>query len=292
MAKSAASSSLCLQETSYVLKTFSLGVTRVLLHEMAVSDFNRSGAGVNGKHAQGVIRRIFGQEGLCVWRYNRGLCLEPPPTDPLRYARHTNKFVAMQKSLLAEVELKPLRGAFCKSHLWHGLYTAKVGGRCYHDTGLPIVPNMEDAEVQQTWANGMWFETLQHEAWIKHPDAIKALMHGDNLDATFALAETEMALISAYFASCRLAVPGQGESFFDAVSRQVPLSGQFTEDVKTACYNFSKVIGEEQVQILTNAFQAYVNASEQVLGASMLTACTSVPEIAVWCKTAMCVANM
>ncbi|CAE7467263.1 unnamed protein product [Symbiodinium sp. CCMP2592] len=291
MAESAASSSLCLQEASYVLKTFFLGVTRVPLHEMAVADFNRSGAGVNGKHAQGVIKRIFGQEGLCVWRYNRGMCLEPPPTDPLRYARHTNKFVAMQKSLLAEVELKPLRGSFCKSHLWHGLYTAKVGGRCYHDTGLPIVPNMDDPEVQQTWANGMWFETLQHEAWNKHPNAIKALMHGDNLDAAFALAETEMALISAYFASCRVAVPRPGESFFDAVSRDGPVSGH-PDDVKVACFNFAKLLGEEQVEVLQNTFQTYVNASEQVLSAGTLTALTSLPEIAVWCRTSLAVANM
>ena len=177
----ASENALSLQETSYVLRTYSLGVTRIPLNEMACADFNRHGQGVNGKHAQSVVRRIFQEEGLQTWRYQRGLCIEPPPEDPLRFARFTNGYVKKQRELLAEVEERPLPGSFAKTHLWHSLHTAKVGGRCYWDTGLPLQANLEDPEVRQTFQSGMWYETLRYAAWQDRGPNIFRFWDGSNM---------------------------------------------------------------------------------------------------------------
>ena len=50
---------------------------------------------------------------------------------------------------------------------------------------------------------GLFFEEISYEAYVKHPKAINFLMDGENADASQALAETELSLIQCYFESCR-----------------------------------------------------------------------------------------
>ena len=281
-----------LQGAAFVLRHFSLGVTRVPLNCMSCASFNRHGAGVSGKHAQNVIRRIFSVEGLQVWRYRHGVCIQPPSHDPMQFSRFTNQYVKKQKDLLASVPDRPLPGAFCKTHLWHGLHTAATGGKTFYDTGLPVSPNMEDEEVATTISEGMWFQTLKYEAYEKHRDAIEALMTGDNLDAAYALAETEMSLIASYFKSCRIAVPKPGQTQYDAISEELFLGNNFTEELRVSAYNVAKVIGESQLELLVDAYQSYVNPTEQLLSHSMMTCLTKLPESLLWSKTALFVVNM
>ena len=99
-----------------------------------------------------------------------------------------------------------------------------------------------------TISEGMWFQTLKYEAYEKHRDAIEALMTGDNLDAAYALAETEMSLIASYFKSCRIAVPKPGQTQYDAISEELFLGNNFTEELRVSAYNFAKVIGESQLE--------------------------------------------
>ena len=42
---------------------------------------------------------------------------------------------------------------------------------------------------------GLFFEEISYEAYVKHPKAINFLMDGENADASKALAETELSLI-------------------------------------------------------------------------------------------------
>jgi hypothetical protein len=80
-----------LQEGSYVLKTFSKGVSRRRLETMASSFLNRRGAGVFGRHAHDIYKPIAGKDGLAVWRYGRGLMLSPNPDSPFENADFTNE---------------------------------------------------------------------------------------------------------------------------------------------------------------------------------------------------------
>ena len=281
-----------LQGAAYVLRHYSLGVTRIPLHNMACASFNRHGAGVSGKHSQNVVRRIFTVEGLQVWRYRHGVCIQPPASDPMEFSRFTNNYVQKQKDLLAAVAERPLPGCFAKTHLWHGLHTAAVGTKFYHDSGLPLVPNVEDEEVATTISEGMWFQTLKYEAYVSHKKAIEALMTGDNLDAAYALAETEMSLIASYFKSSRITVPMPGQTQFDAISESLFLGNNFSPDLRVAAYNFSKVIGEPQLELLVDTYQAYVNPTEQLLSHTMMACLTKLPEALLWSKTALFIVNM
>ena len=83
-----------LQEGSYVLKTYSKGVTRVPLEKMACSPINRGGLGVHGKHCHDLYAPIANRDGLAVWRYNRGLMLSPNPDKPFENADFTNDYVS------------------------------------------------------------------------------------------------------------------------------------------------------------------------------------------------------
>jgi hypothetical protein len=281
-----------LQKSTYVLKHYSLGCSRIPLEGMAIAYFNRGGDGVNGRHAQANFRRINDEEGFHVWRYRRGLCIQPDPADPLRHAIFTNQKVAKQRTLLAEVQERPLPGCFAKTHLWHALLTAKVGNKLYHDSGLPMVANESDEELQLTLTEGMWFETLRHTAHIEEKEGVEALMRGDNFDASFAMAATEIALIQSYFRSCRITVARPGESQWEAVRKQVAIGCSFSDEFKLAAYNFSKVIGEAQMALIADAFQAFVDPVEQMIGQSMLTIVTQLPSTALWLKAAFCITNL
>ena len=281
-----------LQGAAYVLRHFSLGITRIPLSSMACASFNRHGQGVNGKHAQNVVRRIFTAEGLQTWRYRHGVCIQPPPSDPLAYSRFTNEYVSKQRDLLAPVQDRPLPGSFCKTHLWHGLHTAAVGGKSYHDSKLPISPNLEDEEVAATLKEGMWFQTLKHDAYVHHQAAVEELMTGDNLDAAYALAETEMSLIASYFKSCRIEVPLPGQNQFEAITSKLLLGNAFSHDLQVSAYNFAKVICESQLELLIDAYQAFVNPTEQMLSHTMLSCLAKLPETLLWSKAVLFISNM
>ena len=287
-----AGASSALQGAAYVLRHFSLGITRIPLSNMSCASFNRHGQGVNGKHAQNVVRRIFTIEGLQPWRYRHGVCIQPPPSDPLAFSRFTNEYVAKQRDLLASVQDRPLPGSFCKTHLWHGLHTASVGGKSYYDTKLPVCPNMDDEELATTLKEGMWFQTLKYDAYEQHRAAVEELMTGDNSDAAFALAETEMSLIASYFKSCRIEVPLPGQTQFEAISAKLVLGNAFSHDLQVSAYNFAKVIGESQLELLIDAYQAFVNPTEQMLPHSALACLAKLPETLLWSKAVLLIANM
>ena len=281
-----------LQEGSYVLKTYSRGVTRRPLEKMACHPINRGGMGVHGKHCHDLFKPIATRDGLAVWRYNRGLMLSPNPADPFENADFTNKYVSTQRELLAPVTREHHPGAFSKTHLWHSHLTAKQGYFVYYMDGCPMVPNYGCAETALTMEQGLYFEETDYEAYVKHPKAIRYLMTGENDDAAIALAETEMALIRTYFESCKVAVGRPGMELWRCVDEYVGLGSRWSDSFKQSACDFANMLGESQMKHLVESYQYYVNPKVLLIGESQLQAAARMPAKYPWCKVAPIIANI
>ena len=281
-----------LQEGSYVLKTFSKGVTRCPLEKMACSPLNRAGLGVHARHCHELYEPIATRDGLAVWRYSRGLMLSPNPDKPFENADFTNAYVNNQRGLLAPVTREHHPGAFSKTHLWHSHLTAKQGTYVYYHTGAPMVPNYSCPETQETMEKGLFFEEIKYEAYVKHPQAIRFLMKGENDDAAMALAETEMALIRSYFDACKRAVPRPGMELWQSLDESVGQGSRWNEAFKRSACDFATLLGEEQMKMLVESYQYFVNPKTQHIGLSQLQAAVRMPSKFPWCKLAPVVANL
>ena len=283
---------MLLQESSYILKTYTRGVMRIKLENMACSPLSRGGAGVSGRHAHDVHRPIAERDGLVVWRYNRGICLAPNPKSPMDNSEFTNKYVETQRDLLCPVAKTALPGSISKTHLWHGLLTAKVGGYKYYKDGSPMVPNYSCTETKLTLEEGLLYETLEYEAYEKHPKAVVYLMQGENMDAAFAMAETEQALISSYFYSSRIMVATIGKDLFHTVDEAhldgAPWPGEF----KIAAFNWCNMVGPDQMKIFSECYQYFVNPKEFKIGAAQLNLSSKMPAAYPWCKLIHIIANL
>ena len=55
--------------------------------------------------------------------------------------------------------------------------------------------------------HGMYYEVIKWEAVSKHEGAVRQLIAGDNLDAAFALGQTDIALLEAIWASTKVLKP-------------------------------------------------------------------------------------
>ena len=261
------------------------GVRRVPLHQMACHPCNRGGMGVTGKHAHAVARRIVDVEGFAPFRYKFGICIEPNPDDLLENARFTNAYVEKQAKLLAPVAMTPLPGAIAKTHLWHGLWTmtSPGGGFFWEDTSDPMVPNRKDKRLMETLSEGMFFEVLPYEAYSNHRSAVEALMNGDNLDAAFAMAEHEVALIQSYFRTCRLVTPAPGETHFDAVVKMSGVVGaRFCREDRVRCFNLAKLLGDEQMAIIADTHSGWVRPSVVTLAPKTAGAVAEIADDALW----------
>ena len=281
-----------LQEGSYVLKTYSKGVTRVPLEKMACSPINRGGLGVHGKHCHDLYQPIANRDGLAVWRYNRGLMLSPNPAKPFENADFTNEYVSRQRELLAPVSREHHPGAFSKTHLWHAHLTAKQATFVYYDTGCPMVPNYSCPETAETMDKGLFFEEIQYEAYVKHPQAVLFLMKGENDDAAVALAETEMALIRSYFDACKRVVLRPGVELWQCLDEAVGQGSRWNDDFKRCACDFASLLGTTQMKMLVEAYQYYVNPKTMKIGLSQLQLAARMPSKFPWCKLAPIVANM
>ena len=283
---------MMLQEGSYVLKTYSKGVTRRPLEKMACSFLNRRGVGVFARHAHDIYKRIATKEGLAVWRYNRGLMLSPNPDKPFENADFTNEYVARQRGLLAPVTREHHPGAFSKTHLWHSHLTAKQGSFVYYMDQSPMVPNYGCPETAITMEHGLFFEEIAYEAYIKHPKAIDFLMDGENADASQALCETELSLIQCYFDSCRIVVPAPGVELWKAIDEEKGIGSTWTESYKKAVCDFASLIGPSQMKVLVESYQYYINPKVMRLGKDQLKAVARMPSQYPWCKISIVVANI
>jgi hypothetical protein len=283
-----------LQECTHVLKHYSQGCSTIRLEDMAVHPLNRNGTGVGGRHSQNTVRRICDKEGFAEWRYKRAICLAINPADPFENTRFTNNYVVKQKTLLASVADVPLPGSIAKCHLWHGLLTLKCGQYKYYDTNLPMYTNRDDAVLAMVLRNGLLYERLDHEAVVKHKDAVLNLMNGDNLDAAYAVAQTEVALIAAYFHSCRIITPKPGQVFWDAVCQEVDptLGNKFSDNLKMAAYSFASTVGPEQLHMLVDIYQYFVDPKVFEIGVNNLQAVADMPAAAGWCKIAAIIINI
>lgn len=281
-----------LQEGSYVLKTYSKGISRRRLETMAASCLNRRGAGVFGRHAHDIYKPIAGKDGLAVWRYGRGLMLSPNPENPFENADFTNDYVARQRNLLAPVTREHHPGAFSKTHLWHSHLTAKQGSFVYYDDKKPMVPNYGCSETAITMEHGLFFEELDYEAFVKHPKAIGFLMDGENADASQALSETELSVIQCYFESCRKVVVRPGLELWQAVDEETGLGTTWNDDYKRAACEFSSLIATDQMKMLVAAYQFYMNPKVMRIGQAQLKAASRLPAKYPWCKLAPIIANI
>lgn len=276
------------QSGAYVLKHYSRGLRRRQVEDCAAAFFNRE---IVMKHSQNNWKRICEEEGFHLHRYRRGLLIEPPENDPLVHSRHTNKCVACYPGRLAPVRDAALPGVFGKTHLWHAFYSAKKGGCTYHDSGLPMILNTGDETMMEHADEGMWFELIEWRAYVEHPQAVCQLMEDDNYDACYALACTEIALHHSYFRSCRLPLP-ENTTQWEHVQALAKNHGNFQDDFKLATFNFVKVIGEEQMAMISDAYHAYVDASAQSIPVPMLVSLTLLPATTAWFKACIYIANM
>lgn len=287
---------LFLEESGQILKDYSLGVTRVPLEEMGCAPFNRNGEGVSGKHVHTIIKRIVKEQGLVPYRYRAGLALAVNPNDPLAVSRFTNDYVRKQSDMLATVAEKPLHASFAKTHLWHGLWTLKQGGKCFDGTGEPmeVAPGHGDKELAETLRHGMLYEVLRYEAYEKYPQAVEAMMSADNFDHAQGLADTEMTLLVRYFHVGSSVVVPQGMDHFEAVRAKVDkhLGTEWTIAERTSIYNFSKVIGEEQLEAMRLCHQQFVDPKRLHLAPDQLHVLSKLDPELIWAKAAVVIANM
>jgi len=281
---------LPLQEASFVLKSYSAGVTRIQLENMACWAGNRQKMGVSGRRAHDLFKSI-NKESLAIWRYTRGLALAPDPEKPFENADFTNSYVGKQRDMLCPVSHAHLPGSFSKTHLWHCILTGKQGQFCYYDDKSPMVGNPDDTEMQITFQQGMFYEILDYKAFLNHPEAINFLMKGENADASQALKNTEMALVSEYFNECRRAICAPGQDLWDAVKDKVRGESFSTETRKAACALATKLT-EKQLQMIVDVFQYYVNPNQREWGSAQLSAAALMPASYPWCKTVPLIANL
>ena len=281
-----------LQEGSYVLKTFSKGVSRRPLEKMACSVLNRRGLGVFARHAHDLYRQIATVDGLALWRYNRGLMLSPNPDQPFENADFTNQYVERQRGLLASVTREHHPGAFSKTHLWHSHLTAKQGSFTYDGKGTPMVPNYGCPETVITMEQGLFFEELDYQAYKQHPKAIYYLMDGENADASQALCETELSLIQCYFDSCRIVVAKPGVALWKAIDEEKSIGQTWDANYKHAVCTFASLIGPSQMKVLVEAYQYYINPKLMRIGQDQLKAVSKMPSKYPWCKISIIVANI
>ena len=89
-------------------------------------------------------------------------------------------------------------------------------------------------------------------------------MQGTNLDAAYAMAETEVSLINSYWKTCRIALPTGGQTHYDAVAAIMDseLGNRWSSEHKVCFYNFAKVVGEQQLSLISDAYHSWVNPSE------------------------------
>jgi hypothetical protein len=291
-----ATDALMLKKSAEVLKKYSLGMARIPLEDVGCAPFNRNGEGISGKHAHSLIRRIVKEQGLVQYRYRRGLALSIDPTDSLAVARFTNSYVAKQSDLLSPVAMKPLHGSFAKTHLWHGLWTLKMGGKVFDVTGEPMeVPaDHDDDELMETLAHGLFYEVVRYQAYVDHPDAVEALMSSDNFDAAQALADTEITLLLKYHQVGHTVCAPNGMSHFDAVRAVVDkhMGSSWTDSERAAIYNFSKVIGGEQLDSIKTCHQQYIDPKLIRVDPSSLQHLSKLQPSLLWAKAAIVIANL
>ena len=292
----AARNELLLKESAEVLHKYSVGQFRLALEDVGCAPFNRNGTGVNGRHAHSVVNQIVREQGLVQFMYRRGLVLEHDPVNPLAVATFTNAYVARQSDLLASVAIKPLYGSFAKTHLWHGLYTLKVGGKKFDGTDelMEVPRHHADDELKDTLQRGLVYEVLRFEAWQKHPHAVEALMAADNFDASQALADTEISLLLSYQKASHGIVVPDGVTHYAAVAGVVDrmMGTRWTEQEKASIYNFSKVVGAEQVDCLSVCHQQWVDPKTMRVDPSSLGLLAKLEPHLVWTRAAVVVANM
>lgn len=287
---------LLLQRSAQILQKYSIGVQRVPLDDMGCAPFNRNGDGVNGKHAHSVVRRIVKEQGLVTYRYRRGLALSINPKDPLEVSRFTNGYVRKQSNLLAAVADKGLIASFAKTHLWHGLWTLKSGGKTFDGTGEPmeIAGDHDDEELVQALQHGLFFEILRWEAWQDHPEDILAMMQADNFDHAQGLADTEMTLLLRYHQVGRNVLVPPGMDHFQAVRALVDktIGTEWTESERSCIYNLSKVIGEEQLDAMRICYQQWVDPKKLRVDPDCMQKVSKLAPELVWSKAAIIIANM
>ena len=108
-------------------------------------------------------------------------------------------------------------------------------------------------------------------------------MNGDNLDAACAMAEHEVALISSYFRSSRLVWPAPGESHIDAVLKASGTVGaRFSREDKVRCFNFAKLIGDQQMDIISDTHSGWVRPKVVTLSPMTAEALANLPADDVW----------
>ena len=184
-------------------------------------------------------------------RYKNGLAHRGDPKDPLRIARFTNE-TAKRDPLLARVPLVDLLGTFAKSHLLSFLQALASGTVYWDDTKTLMLPPPCQEALKDHLELGWFCEILKWEAVEKHEDAVRQLIAGDNMDARFALAETEIELLRVMRRSmCIVKTPPLGKSLFDAVyEHALETSGGWDKSDAASLYNFLKVVGPKQLDFL------------------------------------------
>ena len=108
-------------------------------------------------------------------------------------------------------------------------------------------------------------------------------MNGDNLDAACAIAEHEIAFIVNYFRSSRLVWPAPGETHLDAVLKASGTVGaRFSREDKVRCFNFAKLIGDQQMDIISDTHSGWVRPKVVTLSPVTAEAVANLPTGTVW----------
>ena len=295
-----------LQEAAFVLQTYSMGVNRIPLEDMGCWDKNRNGLGVNPPHVHTLMKRVH-KEGLVRFRYGHGMALCPPPEDQLRFAVFTNNYVAQSPEALSRVAMKCLYGSFAKTHLWHGLWTMKCGDKKWEGTNLPLSPGLaDDPELVETFKHGMFYERLPYLAYERHPEAVLALMTGDNLDAVCAMREHEFGVLLCFWNATFLEPPdilkqqweceggaSKLHTEWEAVNSAVTakIGDAWSEDEKKRCFNLAKGLGEDHLQMLL-ACHKKKDPKVFFICTSTFQAVSKLPMDTPWLKVCIVVANI
>lgn len=237
----------------------SKGKRRVALEDLGPAVFNRFGAATSGRRCRELTTRIIRIEGLAVYRYTAGWCVEPNPDDPLEVYRHGSA-MAQNDALLPKLVEKPLKGLFRKTHLHSALLKSKRGTMTYDNSAELVDPSKVDNEEWRiTMAEGMFVEVFSYSDYIANKDKFMALMASGNFDAGFALAEDEIQMLCRVKLTLDGLVIPSGMSHFEAVAKQVGrLAGsRWTDNDLVHFYNYAKTVSGDSL-CFASVYQRYI----------------------------------
>ena len=154
---------------------------------------NRSGLGVSAFHAHRVARSII-TDGFSRHRYRDATVVMVPAAEAAQF-RKFNETMSANDPKLPPNSPKAKFALLSKNHLVTALKLLRLGSHTMADSGEPIVANPQDVALAKAMREGIYCDVLGEALW-NDPDALKAIMAEDNLNACVEMGTNEVEILA------------------------------------------------------------------------------------------------